>query len=70
MSKNRKLDLGLVFSAATFVSGGNPDLFMAAVKCFLNAAQQADTPYWNQSANTANDQHAAKARLLTRDHHR
>ena len=66
MSKKKQIDVGIIFSAAAMISEGNPEAFMAVLKCFIHAAQP-EAPRWDKSAHH-NDQHAAKARLLSRDH--
>jgi hypothetical protein len=66
MAKKDRMDLGLMFSAAAIIADGNPQAFIAILKCFVHAAQP-DVPYWKKTGHH-NDLHTPKTRLLVQNH--
>ncbi len=66
MAKKNGMNAGLLFNTAALLSKGNPEAFMAIVKCFVHASQP-DAPPWAQHTHQ-NDPHTTKATLLTRHH--
>lgn len=66
MGKKNKMDLVQVFSQALFFSKGNPEICAALLNYFVHAAQPDAPP--SGRAGRSDDQHTAKARLLTRNY--
>ena len=69
MGKKNKVDIGTAFGVAAVVSNGDPNIFMAIFACFMQASQP-EASHLGANGRRQNDQHAAKAQLLTRNRDR